>query len=70
MQIFSDKVYNVLKWMAMVVLPALAILVKGLTPIWNIPYGEPISDTIVLFNAFLGACLGVSTVGYNKSIKG
>ena len=60
----NNKVYDVLKWVAMLFLPALAILVRTVFPIWNIPYGEQISDTIVAVNAFLGAVLGISNTVY------
>lgn len=60
----NNKVYDVLKWVAMLFLPALAILVRTVFPIWNIPYGEQISDTIVAVNAFLGAILGISNTVY------
>ena len=60
----NNKVYDVLKWIAMLFLPALAILVRTVFPIWNIPYGEQISDTIVAVNAFLGAILGISNTVY------
>ena len=69
MQIFNDKIYNILKYVAMIVLPALAIFVRGFFPIWGIPYGEQISATIVALNALLGALLGISTIAYNKSQK-
>lgn len=66
---FSDKWYDTLKWIAMFFLPALAILVRTIFAIWNLPYGEQISDTIVAINAFLGACLGISTINYQKKDK-
>lgn len=69
MKIFNDKVYNVLKWVAMLFLPALALLVQTVFAIWGIPYGEQISATIVAINAFLGAVLGISNIGYQKSLK-
>lgn len=62
----SGKVYDVLKWMAMFFLPALAVLVKTVFAIWNIPYGEQISDTIVALNAFLAMILGISSINYRK----
>lgn len=62
----SGKVYDVLKWMAMFFLPALAVLVKTVFAIWNIPYGEQISDTIVALNAFLAMILGISSINYQK----
>jgi len=61
--------YDRLKWVAMFFLPALAILVKAVFAIWNIPYGEEISSTIVAFNAFLSACLGISSINYHKQIN-
>ena len=63
---FSNRTFDILKWIAMFFLPALAILVKTVFAIWNIPYGEEISATIVAINAFLGACLGISTINYQK----
>lgn len=69
MKIFNDKTFNVLKWLAMVCLPALAVFVRAFFPVWNIPYGEQISESIVIINALLGALLGVSTIGYNKTLK-
>lgn len=65
----NDKVYDVLKWIAMLFLPALALLVRTVFQIWGIPYGEEISATIVAINAFLGAILGISNIGYIRSKK-
>ncbi|MBR4672822.1 MAG: phage holin [Bacilli bacterium] len=62
----SNKVYDVLKWIALVVLPALASLYIGLGQFWNIPYPEQISGTIMLVDAFIGAILGISSIQYAK----
>ena len=62
----NNKVYDILKWIAMLFLPALALLVTTVFKIWGIPYGEQISATIVAINAFLGAIIGISNIGYNK----
>ena len=64
----SNKVYNVLKWIAMIVLPALATLYLGLSNIWGLPYGEEVSTTITLVNTFLGTVLMISTNQYNKRV--
>ena len=69
MKIFNDKVYDILKWIAIIALPALAPFVRGMCNVWNIPYGEQISDTIMLLNSLLGALICVSTVGYQRSLK-
>ena len=65
--ILSDKVYNVLKWLALVLLPALGALYFGLAGIWGFPYGEQIVGTITVIDTFLGVILGISTIQYNKS---
>ena len=62
----SNKVYDVLKWIAMVVLPAIATLYFALAGIWCFPYGEEIVGTITAVDTFLGALLGISSVQYNK----
>ena len=62
----SNKIYNVLKWIAMIVLPALATLYLGLSNVWALPYGEEVSTTITLANTFLGTVLMISTSQYNK----
>ena len=65
----NDKLDDVLKWVAMFFLPALAILVQTVFGIWHNPYGDQISQTIVAINAFIGACLGISSISYNKVSK-
>ena len=62
----SNRTYDVLKYLACFFLPALAVLVKTVFAIWNLPYGDEISATIVALNAFLGACLGISSISYQK----
>ena len=64
----SNKTYDVLKWIAMIVLPALGTLYFALASIWNFPYGEEIVGTITALDAFLGAILGISNVTYNKQL--
>lgn len=61
-----NRLFDVLKWVAILFLPALAILIRTVFAIWSIPYGEEISSTIVALQVFLGAILGVSTLNYNK----
>lgn len=64
----SNRVYNFLKWIAMIVLPALATLYLGLSNVWGLPYGEEVSTTITLINTFLGTVLMISTNQYNKRV--
>lgn len=62
----SNKVYDILKWIAQILLPAAATLYFALASIWNLPYSEQVVGTIVAIDTFLGALLGISTVQYNK----
>lgn len=64
--ILTDKTYDILKWVALVLLPALGALYFGLAGIWGFPYGEQIVGTITVIDTFLGVILGISTVQYNK----
>ena len=67
----SNKVYDVLKYIAQIVLPALATLYFALAQIWGLPYGEQIVGTITAIDAFLGAILRISTIQYeNKKDEG
>ena len=65
---FSDKVYDILKWVAIIVLPALATLVKVVFTIWQLPYGTEIATTITAVATFLGALLMVSNANYQKTL--
>lgn len=64
--VMNDKIYNILKWIAMIVLPAVATLYLGLANLWGLPFAEEIPATITLVNTFLGTVLMISTNQYNK----
>ena len=64
--VFPDKVYDVLKWIALYLLPALGTLYFALSGIWGFPYGEQVVGTITAVDTFIGVLLGISTVNYNK----
>lgn len=66
----SNKVYDVLKWIAQLLLPAAGALYFALASIWGLPFGEEIVGTITAVDAFLGAILGISTAKYNKDVTG
>ena len=63
----SNKVYDVLKWIAMYLLPAFGTLYFALSGVWNLPYGEQVVGTITAVDTFLGVLLGISTAQYNKN---
>ena len=65
----SNKVYDVLKWIAMYFLPAIGTLYFALSGIWNLPYGEQVVGTITAVDTFLGVILGISNAQYNKNSR-
>lgn len=64
----SNKLYDVLKWIALVFLPAIATLYFALASIWGFPYAEEIVGTITAIDTFLGVLLGISSAQYNKKL--
>lgn len=62
----TNKVYDVLKFIAQIVLPALGTLYFALSSIWGLPYGEQIVGTITAVDAFLGALLRISSDQFYK----
>lgn len=65
----SNKVYDVLKYIAQIALPALGTLYFALAEIWGLPYGEQIVGTITAVDACLGALLMISSSKYYKELK-
>lgn len=61
----TNKMYDVLKFIAQILLPALGTLYFALASIWGLPYGEQIVGTITAVDAFLGALLGISSKRYS-----
>lgn len=61
----SNKVYDVLKWIALILLPAFGTLYFALAKIWGFPHATEIVGTISAVDAFLGAILGISTHNYH-----
>jgi hypothetical protein len=62
----SNKVYDVLKFIAQIVLPALATLWAALGKIWGWPLVTELTATICAVDTFLGALLGISSMQYAK----
>ena len=65
----NNKTYDILKFVAQILLPAIGTLYFALAGIWNFPYGEEIVGTITALDTFLGAILGLSSASYNKEEK-
>lgn len=65
----NDSVYNVLKWLALLVLPASATLVKAIFPVWGLPYADAIATTLTSIATFIGVIIGVSQATLNSENK-
>ena len=61
----NDKLYDILKWVAILALPAFAQFIPKVFEIWDIPYGTQIGDTLTAVSVLLGILLGISTVTYH-----
>lgn len=64
----NDTVYDVLKWVALIVLPAVATLYTTLAGIWGLPFAEQVPATVTAIDLFIGALLGLSNATYKKEI--
>ena len=62
--VLSNKVYDVLKWIAQYLLPALTTLWIALAKVWGLPYGTEVGATLSAIDLFLGAVLGISSNNY------
>ena len=65
----NNKVYDILKWIAQILLPALGTFYFAIATIWSLPAPDAVVGTITAVDAFLGAVLGISTIAYNKNKK-
>lgn len=63
----SNKIYDILKNIALIVIPAIAMLWTTVGEIWNIPYTPQVTATISAVGVFIGALLKISTHYYNKN---
>ncbi len=63
----SNRTYDVLKWIALVFLPALGTLYFALAGIWGLPSGEQVVGTITAIDTFIGVMIGIGSAQYNKT---
>ena len=62
----NDKVYDVLKWVALLGLNTIGLCYKSIAGIWGLPYGDMVADTCAAFAICIGGLIGISTIQYNK----
>lgn len=65
----KDSVYNVLKWIAIIVLPTLAVFYAVIAKIWGLPYEAEIPATINAVAVLIGSLIGISQININKEGK-
>jgi hypothetical protein len=63
----SNRIYDILKYVALIALPAIGTLYFTLSQVWGLPYGEEIVGTIAAVDTFLGSLLQISTAIYKKN---
>lgn len=63
----SNKVYDILKWVGLIALPAVAWFVSVIAPVWDIPNADAIVTTLNAAGALLGVLIGASTIDYNRN---
>lgn len=66
----NDKTYDILKRVALIVVPALATFVNAVGIVWGVPYTNEATATITAFGVFLGAAIGVSSKNYEPDTHG
>ena len=62
--IFSSKVYDILKWCVMVFIPALTVAYVGLSKTWHWPLAKEVAETSAVVCTMLGTLLGISNLQY------
>ena len=65
----SNKVYDILKWIALVALDAVGLFYSTLSGIWGFPYGDEVLATCAALSLLIGALIGVSSANYNKTVS-
>lgn len=66
----NNQTYDILKRVALIVIPALATFVNSVGIAWGIPYTNEATATITAFGAFLGVALGISSKNYTPETHG
>ena len=66
----NKQTYDILKRVALIVIPALATFVNAIGIVWGVPYTNELTATITAFGVFIGAALGVSSANYTPETHG
>ena len=66
---FDNRVYDILKWLCLIALPASSVLYSALAGVWGWAYAQEVATTINAVVAFVGALIGISSANYKKDIE-
>ena len=64
----TNKYYDTIKWLVLVVIPAATTAYVGLASIWGWPFADEVAKTSTVLCAFLGAILGISNLQYKQEM--
>ena len=64
--ILPDKIYNILKWIALVAIPAIGVFYFTISKIWGLPYGAEITATLDALALLIGTLIGVSHLSIKR----
>lgn len=64
-----DKIYNVLKWLALVAIDAVGVAYQALALVWGFPYGNEVLTSCTVISTLLGTLIGISAAAYKKQVK-
>ena len=62
----TNRTYDILKWIALILLPALATFYAAIAAVWGLPYTEQVVGTITAVDTLLGTLLKISSDNYKK----
>lgn len=65
--LLTNKLYNIIKFLAMTLLPAAGTLYFTLSGLWGLPNTEQVIGSITAVDLFLGVLLGISSNSYKYS---
>lgn len=69
MKILNEKMYDFLKWVTVILIPAIGVFYYDIANIYSLPYAGEVMQTSNVLTCFLGCVLMIDTVGYNREKK-
>lgn len=61
-----DRVYDAMKWICMVLIPACTTAFVGLDSVFGWGYGDTVAKVSAIACTLIGALLGISTAEYRR----